>query len=146
MDRRGMSLLEVMVSFVLLAILALGITSMTSLMSGDKRRSPSGSFDLQATHYARGVLENLRNAVSAQTAAGQTGAPLVDSTASCSGKAFGMPCGSGTEYTNTALTDLPAGVPLLAKGGARKYKVWDVADGNGGVAYKKVTATVTWND
>ena len=97
----------------------------------------------------RETLESLTNAVSTDAT---RAAPLVDgSYASPCATAVGNPCGGGTLHNAEGLpwTGLPAGSDLLTKvsgTSTRTYKVWDIADGKGGVAYKKVTVTVTWTD
>ena len=143
-----MSLVEVVVSMVLLAVAALAVSSTLGLVSGPKMRSTSGSLDIQAASYARQTIEELKNAVSPQTGAGETGAPLVDTTngarpACLPAVLAGEVCGTlaGTPYTKV----LPAG-DLATASGARSYKVWDISGGSGTVAYKKVTVTVTWTD
>lgn len=129
-------------SVVILTVAALGISSSLMLVSGKKMRSTSGSLELQAANYARQTLEELKNAVSMVPATKQD---LDDTSygASCS-TAAGSPCdptGTGTLKVKA----LPSG-DLLSSGGVRQYRVWDISDGTGKVAYKKVTVSVTWND
>ena len=152
-----MSLVEVVVSMVLLAVAALAVSSTLGLVSGPKMRSTSGSLDLQAASYARQTIEELKNAVSPQTGAGETGAPLVDTsygTPCPLAVVAGSPCGGAGGGTNYAYNPvgpvngwlaIPAG-DLATASGARSYKVWDISGGGGTVAYKKVTVTLTWTD
>lgn len=146
---QGLSLVEVVVSLVLLSVLALGVSSVFSLVSSPDRRSETGSRDLQAANYARQTLEELKNAVSSDEMG--AGAALLDGTnPGCKdGLDFvteGSPCSEeGKTYskgTNPADPTSPviAGTPF-----SRSYTVWDISDGKGGVACKKVTVNVTWN-
>ena len=75
---QGLSLVEVVVSLVLLSVLALGVSSVFSLVSSPDRRSETGSRDLQAANYARQTLEELKNAVSSDEMG--AGAALLDGT------------------------------------------------------------------
>jgi len=137
-----MSLVEIIVSMIILAVAALVVSSTFMLVRGNQMRvanvagASGGSLDIQAVNYAREALEALKNAVSTDTT---HAAPL-------NGSAGGTLHDSTTDPTNT-LTSLPAGSGLAAHGGARGYKVWDIdADNDGVNDYKKVTVTVTWND
>jgi len=148
---QGLSLIEVVVSLVLLSVLALGISSVFSLISSPSRRSTTGSLDLQAANYARQTLEDLKNAVSADETSAGAGADLVDDSHSgcidddtSDPVAEGSPCSTtgktypaGTDSTNP---DVIVGTPF-----SRNYTVWDISDGKGGVACKKVTVNVTWS-
>ena len=134
-----MTLIEIIVSMIILSLLAAGLYSIFSFVGAKKQGGPGSPRDNQAISYARQTLEDLRNSVSANTT---QAAMLNDTTANCVGKTAHSVCGTGKEYTYP----LPAGDFKDKYGGVRKYTVWDIADGNGDVAYKKVTATVTWND
>lgn len=148
MNNKAMSLVEIIVAMLILAVAALLVSSTVMLARGKQMRTASssataGSMDIQATNYARETFEMLKNAVSTQVATGQAGAKLVDSShgVNCSGSVVGVPC---TGSTGTTYQDpLPDG-DFKNNGGVRSYKVWDISDGNGNVAYKKVTVTVTW--
>ena len=149
MNSKGVALVEIVVSMLILAVAALAVTSTVSMVNSKQMRSAGGSsLDLQAASYARETLESLKNAV---TTDATKALPLRDNTASCSGKAAGALCGTGEVHSTEGLpfTGLPAASDLAKKASGtstRTYKVWDVADGNGNVAYKKVTVTVQWND
>jgi Tfp pilus assembly protein PilV len=148
MNNKGMALVEIVVSMIILTISALAVTATITLVNDKEMRSAGGSsLDLQALSYARETLELLKNSVSAKTGAGETGEPLKDTsyTAPCTA-AVGTVCGTaGTPYTKT----LPAS-DLLNHGDTRTYTVWDISSGTSttgtDVAYKKVTATVQWTD
>jgi len=144
-----MVLIEILVSMLILVVAALAVTATIAMINSKEMRSAGGSsLDLQAQSYARQTLESLKDAVSTKTAAGETGAPLVDSSYSspCS-TSVGTVCGSGTTHTTECA--LPAS-DLLNHSGTRTYKVWDISSGTGttgtDVAYKKVTVTVQWTD
>ncbi|MFA5167452.1 MAG: prepilin-type N-terminal cleavage/methylation domain-containing protein [Candidatus Omnitrophota bacterium] len=143
MDRRGMVLIEIIVSMLVVAVSALAVTATVAMVNSKEMRSAGGSsLDLQALNYARQTLESLRDAVSTKTGTGETGAPLVDDsyTAPCS-TAVGTACGSGKTYISTLPTS-----DLQTHSGTRSYKVWDISGGGSTVAYKKVTVTVLWTD
>ncbi len=150
MKNKGVALVEIVVSMLLLAVSALAVTATISLVNSKQMRSAGGSsLDLQALSFARETLESLKNKVSASTT---TGASLNDGSyshaAPCQ-SAAGAICGTSippyTQYTQA----LPAS-DLLNKGGTRIYKVWDISSGTKtlgtDVAYKKVTVTVQWTD
>ena len=163
MAKKGMALVEILVSMLMLAVGALAVASTISMVNGREMRSAGGSsLDLQALSYARQTLESLKNGVSTDTS---RGASLTDS--SCGGDcrvnchgAVGVPCtnGSGTPYTpsGAGLTNgLPTGSDLVKRANTRgvvngastrTYTVRDISDGNNGVAYKRVTVDVIWND
>jgi len=141
MNNRAMSLLEIIVSMVILAVAALLVSSTYMFVKSERLRTSSdsttaGSLDVQALNYARETLEALKNAVSTNAT---RAAPL-------SGSAGGTLHNSATDPTNP-LIPLPAGGDLALSGGARFYTVWDIdADSDGVNDYKKVTVSVTWND
>ncbi len=147
-NHKSMSLVEVVVSMVLLAVAALAVSSTLGLVSGSKMRSTTGSLDLQAASYARQVIEELKNSVGTTAA---TQMRLVDTSymAPCATAAETLCNSAGTTYTSASASGawltLPAG-DLATASGARSYKVWDISGGGGTVAYKKVTVTLTWTD
>lgn len=118
---KAMTLVEVMVSMVILGIIAVGIYATFSIIS--KGTGKIGSLDIQAAGYARETLEKLKNVVSADPT---RAAPL----------------NAGTNIVDP----LPAGDFKDVSGGTRTYDVVDVdADDDGTTDYKKVTVTVRWN-
>lgn len=153
MNNRAVTLIEIVISIVLLTLLALGIFATMALVS-DMQGASGSSLRNQAAGFARETLEILKNAVSTEEGSLEHGEMLVDTTDTCAGKNFGEPCSlTGTRYTpygidgSTANSEL--GLPLgdlKAAGGEREYTVWRIADGNGGVAYKKVTVEVSWTE
>lgn len=149
MRKNGMTLVEVVVSMVILAIASLAMASTIAMVNGKEMRSAGGgSLDLQALSFARETLESLKNNVSGIAA---TAGPLRDNTASCAGKAAEALCGAGELHNaeGLPLTGFPPGSDLLTKvsgTSTRTYKVWDIADGNDNIAYKKVTVSVVWAD
>lgn len=152
MKHQGLSLIEVVVSLVLLSVLALGISSVFSLISSPSRRSTTGSLDLQAANYARQILEDLKNAVSADETSAGAGAALVDgSNPDCEDDfsapvAEGSPCSdTGTTYPAGTDSTKPTSPVIVGTPFSRNYTVWDISDGKGGVACKKVTVNVTWS-
>lgn len=151
---KGMSLIEIVVSMLVLAVAALGVASTISLVNSKQMRSAGGgSLDLQAASFARQTLEELKNAVTTDTAG--AGARLLDVSydSPCQADA-GEICGTKnppyTEYSETGT--LPAGSDLVTKSSARSrvYRVWDISSGTKtagtDVAYKKVTVVVDWTD
>ena len=124
-----MALVETVVSMLILAVAALAVASTMLLVNSPHRRAAGGSsLDLQAASCARDTLDQLKNNVSTNEAAGGAGEPLVVRAA---------------PYVTTA--GLPAN--LLAVGGTRSYTVSDVMDATGHpTGLKKVTVTVQWND
>jgi len=159
MDKRGVALVEIIVSMIVLAVTALAVTATVAMVNSKQMRSAGGSsLDLQALSYARETLESLKNSVSTETGAAETGAPLVDSSyaAPCTA-ALGSPCGAGTLHAaeGLPLTGLPPLSDLATKidvtnPSTRTYTVWDISSGTStlgtDVAYKKVTVTVLWTD
>jgi type II secretory pathway pseudopilin PulG len=127
MKIRGMALVEIVVSMIILAVSALAVTSTVSMVNSKQMRSAGGSsLDLQALSYARETLESLKNAVNASDYAANTGA---------------LQSSDPDPTIHTA--PLPSG-DLLNHGGTRQYKVWNVP-GTGG-QLKKVTVEVAWTD
>lgn len=122
--------MEVMVSMVILAIVSLGVAATIVYVRGNSARQPGvGNLDLIAVNFARQTLDQLKNAVSTRTAAGQNGAPLLSTGGGCTAN------------------DLPAGTPLAGFAGQRMYRVTDVdADIDGSTDYKLVTVRVSWTD
>ncbi len=142
MNQKAMSLVEVLVALVVLSIAALGVASTMGLVSGG--RTSAGSPDLKAASYAREILDGLKNNVGADGTISNnpylydTSNPTsANPTAPCPGKGVGALCGAVTGGVHAPVT--------TADGFTKTYTVWDIADGQGGIAYKKVTATVTWN-
>ncbi|MFA7255028.1 MAG: hypothetical protein WC133_02870 [Candidatus Omnitrophota bacterium] len=154
MSEKGVGLIEIVVSMILLAVCVLAATATISMVSGKEHRSAGGSsLDLQALSFARETVEQLKNAVSTNST---TALKLSDNsyTAPCA-TAIGVPCGAGQVHSTEGLplTGLPAGSDLLTKvsgTSTRTYKVWDISSGTNtvgtDVAYKKVTVTVAWTD
>jgi prepilin-type N-terminal cleavage/methylation domain-containing protein len=150
---QGLSLIEVIVSLVLLSVLALGVSSVFSLISSPSRRSTTGSLDLQAANYARQTLEDLKNAVSADETSTGAGADLVDDSHSgcidadtSDPVAEGSPCTTeGKTYPAGTNSKDPTDPVIVGTPFSRNYTVWDISDGTGGVACKKVTVNVTWS-
>lgn len=117
-----MSLVEVMVSMVILGLIVAAMYSTFSLM--ERGTGKLSTLNTQAANYARETLEKLHNSVSADPT---RAAPL----------------NQGTDISDP----LPAGDFKDKKGGTRTYTVTDVdSNGDGVVDYKKVTVTVKWND
>ena len=126
-NRRGMSLIEVVISMLILAICGLAVTATVALLNSAQMRSAGGSsLDLQALNYARETLESLKNAVSSDAT---RAAPLT----------IGV--------HNDATTALPACVAgvgacnLLNHGGMRTYTVANVP----GTDLRSVTVCVAWS-
>ena len=123
MNKKGMALVEIVVSMLVLAVSALAVTATIAMVNGKEMRSAGGSsLDLQALSSARETLELLKNAVSTDPT---HAAPLVV---------------SATPYNTTS--SLPAAFKNAPVNGTRTYLVSDVAGG----ALKKVTVTVQWTD
>jgi hypothetical protein len=145
-----MTLIEIVVSMIILSLAAIGIYSVYSYLGGQQGSGTGSALDNQASYAARETVESLKNAVSAD-AAGQ-GVNLQDNAAvTCMNGgtpiAAGSVCtGSGRTYTSAELASLAISTgDLSAKSGNRTYQVWTIADGKGNEAYKKVTVTVSWN-
>lgn len=120
MKNKGVALVEIVVSMIVLAVAALAVTSTVSMVNSKQLRSAGGSsLDVQALSYARETLESLKNSVSTNDTTGSLGEKLKV---------------SGTAYNVTI--GLPAGF-------SRTYTVSDVG---GGTGLKKVKVTVQWND
>lgn len=120
--KSGMSLVEVMVSMVILGLIVAAMYSTFSLM--EKGTGTLSPLNTQAANYARETLEKLHNSVSA------------DPTRA-------VPLNQGTDISDP----LPDNDFKNKRGGTRKYTVADVdSNGDGAVDYKNVTVTVKWND
>jgi len=128
MHKKGMALVEIVVSMLILAVSALAVTATVSVVNSKEMRSAGGgsSLDLQALSYARETLETLKNAVSTAPRSASLSIGIHDST---------------TDSTNP-LTAVPVS-DLKNHGGARMYTVSSVG---GGTDLKKVTVVVTWDD
>ena len=107
MNNKATSLVEIIVSMLVLAVGALAVVATIALVNEPRQARSAGgsSLDLQAKSYARETLEQLKNAVSTDSTRaaplnGSVGGTLHDST------------------TDPALTSLPAG-DLLNHGGTR---------------------------
>jgi hypothetical protein len=127
MDRKGMTLAEIIMSMLVLAATALAVTSVIVVTNSNKMRNASsgtggGSLDLQALSHARATLELLKDAVSTNSAF--SSALLV----------------SATSYNTTST--LPAAFQSSPVSGTRTYLVSSVA----GTDLKKVKVTVAWTD
>jgi len=151
MDKHGFSLVEIVASMVVLAVVALAAAATVTIAGGNQIRTAGGSsLELQALNFARQTLEDLKVSVSTDAA---RSAALADTsyTAPCSTPTLD-PCGDGTEHTPTGVGT--SGLPdshLQVRGGRRRYVVQDISSGTGvsgsDVAYKKVTVTVdSWVD
>ena len=65
MKNKGVALVEIVVSMLLLAVSALAVTATVSMVNSPQMRSSGGgSRDLQALSYAKQTLDSLKNAVS----------------------------------------------------------------------------------
>ena len=127
MNRKGMTLAEVVLSMLVLAAAALAVTSVIAVTNSDKMRkartdTAGGSLDLQALSHARAQLELLKDAVSTNNAFNS--ALLV----------------SATSYDTTGR--LPATFTASPVNGTRTYLVSSVA----GTDLRKVKVTVQWTD
>ncbi|MDD5227043.1 MAG: prepilin-type N-terminal cleavage/methylation domain-containing protein [Candidatus Omnitrophica bacterium] len=123
MKRKGMAMVEIVVSMLILAVAALAVTATVSMVNGKEMRSAGGSsLDLQALSYARETLESLKSAVSTDAT---RAAPLQT---------------SATPYNTTST--LPAAFQSAPISGTRTYTVEDVP----GTDLKKVKVTVQWTD
>ena len=132
MLKKGMSLVEVVVSMVILALVIAGISATFSVAG--KGPGPLGSLELQGVNYARDTLEGLKNAVSTKTGVGEHGEPLVDSN-------------PGQDVLTTYQHDLPDNDFKNNHNATRAYDVNDIdVDSDGTVDYKRVTVTLTWSD
>lgn len=120
---RGMTLLEVLVSMVILGLVTLGMFATFSLVG--KGPGKLGTLELQAMNYARETLEILKNSVSVN--------PVHSGLLN-----------AGSHNDNGTLSASFKNAPL---NGARTYDVEDI-DINGDTItdYKRVTVTVTWDD
>jgi prepilin-type N-terminal cleavage/methylation domain-containing protein len=120
---RGLTLVEVIISALILAIVAGGMLHIFSIGKG--MISVTGR-RVQATDFASQTLEELKNEVNAEDWANDTGR-----------------LGSGIDIPD------PLGSGELASfGGDRNYTVQNIdADGAGeSVDYKSVTVTVDWTE
>ena len=130
--KKGVTLIEIVVSMFIIGILAAGIYATFAVVG--KGSGKTGTLDLHAVNYARETLEGLKNAVSTATDEGKKGAPLKDTESKQN-----VP----TEYE----APLPAGLLRDKYNGTRKYYVDDVDENEDGVIdYKKVTVVVQWED
>jgi type II secretory pathway pseudopilin PulG len=127
MNRKGMTLAEIVMSMLVLAAAALAVTSVIVVTNSNKMRfarsdNYGGSLDLQALSYARETLELLKDAVSTDAT---RGAPLLV---------------SATSYNTTSA--LPSAFKDAPVSGTRTYLVSSLA----GTDLKKVKVTVQWTD
>jgi prepilin-type N-terminal cleavage/methylation domain-containing protein len=126
MNRKGMTLAEILMSMLVLAAAALAVTSTIAVTNSKQMRNASsgtggGSLDLQAISHARAQLELLKDAVSTNSAFNTL--LLV----------------SATSYNTTST--LPS--TFQSAGGTRVYLVSSVG---GGTDLKKVKVTVQWTE
>ena len=129
MKNKGVALVEIVVSMLILAVSALAVTATVSMVNNTRMHRSAGgsSLDLQALSYARETLDVLKNAVSTN------------------GTRFAaFSTGSHNSTTDPTLLSLPVGSDLLKSGrnGKRTYAVSNV----NGTDLKKVTVSVTWDD
>jgi len=122
MNDRGVALVEIVVSMIILSVAALAVTATVSLVNSEQHRSAGGSsVDLQALSYARETLDSLKNNVSSNVA---NAVPL-------------EPSGVAYDLTDT----LPLafrGPPFNAR---REYTVTNVP----GTDIRRVTVCVAWS-
>lgn len=119
--KKAMTLVEVVISMVILGLIAAGICA-TFVMVGKGGTSDVGTFQLQAVNYARETLETLKNAVSTESG-------------------HNNPLTPGTHDD-----PLPPG-DFKSRSGTRTYVVEDVdANSDGITDYKRVTVSVKWTD
>lgn len=117
-----MTLLEVLISMLLLCLLAAGIFATFALLG--RKPGRLGRVEIEGVNFARETLEKLRNAVSIN--------PVQSA-----------PLNAGTNRPDP----LPAGYFRDTCGGTRSYDVEDIdPDNDGEYEYKRVTVTVRWND
>lgn len=121
MNKKGVTLIEVVVSVIVLSLIALGVSATLSLTG---KTGVSGSLqELQAMNYARQTLEQLRNKVTANStvydAAFSTVAPIA------------APLNASSEF-------------VTKYNGSRTYEVINVPNTND--TLKQVTVTVTWDE
>ena len=116
--QRAFTLVEIVISTVILAIAVLGV--MSAFVSGTKLVAAS-KYRLQAINYAQGILEGLRQEVRADTW-------------SIGGLSF------GTHYSCPG----PGSNPLADFSGNCQYTVKDIDMGSDSNKPKRVDVTVTW--
>jgi len=115
--KRGMTLLEVLISMLLLGFVAAGMFATFAVVG--QKTGKSDNNELQAINYARETLDTLRNAVSEDP----TRSAVL----------------SADPSVNPHIVTIPP--PFTA----RSYTVEDVDVNNDGTPdYKRVTVTVTW--
>ena len=139
-----MSLIEVVVSMILLAVVALGATATITLVNSEGQRTAGGgSVDIQALSLARETLDQFKNAVSAkETLITDPGYMLVDTDVSDGGGTKYVAADDGHGSRINPNLALPAG-DILNHNGNRSYTVWDIdADGDNITDYKKVVVVV----
>lgn len=125
MNRQGLTLVEVIVSTLLLVLTVGGVLFIFSIEKGAVTRTGRR---MQAMDFARQTLEQLKNAVDANTWPN-------------SGNL------SGGEHTAETFLSL-SGTELGDKfGGTREYTVTDKnPDADAEIDYKEVTVTVDWTE
>ena len=137
----GFTLLEMLVSIALLALVAAGSFA---LLASAKQLAQKPSFRTEAVYYAGETLETLGNYVTAQTP------PPLPKYQLSGDVGYAL-----TQASNTHL--LPAGTFKDTLGGTRTYAVTDIdldstfdsdgdADPTNDVDYKKVTVTIQWTE
>ena len=139
----GFTLLEMLVSIALLAVVAAGSFA---LLASAKQLAQKPSFRTEAVYYAGETLETLRDYVTTQTGDPEyqlAGDPVVPP--------YALTPDPGHTHA------LPAGTFKDTLGGTRTYTVTDIdldsafdSDGDGDptndVDYKKVTVTIQWTE
>lgn len=129
-QKKGITLVEIIVSMLLLGIIAAGIYATFSFIG--KGAGTTGILDLKGANIARETLEILKNAVSTDVVKDGQGWPLVDNNPSQ---------GQATEY-DVKTIDIK-----LPKDWSGKYYVDDIdVDGDDNTDYKKVTVVIQWPD
>ena len=123
MNKQGLSLMEVIVSALILAVTVGGILYIFSTEKGVVARTGRR---VQAMDFSRQTLEELKNAVGADT----------------------WPDQGFLGTVGAAITDpLDAGAFADKFGGSRSYEVVDIdVDFDGTTDYKQVSVTIIWEE
>ncbi len=102
---KGVALVEIVVSMIILAVAALAVTATVTMVNSAQHRSAGGSsLDLQALSFAKATLDGLKNVVDASDFAGNLG----DLSIGDHDMSAGLPAGFQRKYTvsTVAGTDL----------------------------------------